>query len=348
MFRIIKAFFAFILLSVICVALLFSLLAVAVVRHTGVHPASIIRRIVEANRDHVAMETVDKRFKADKVESLKVLGASGDITVQPAENGSNEIHIVARRVISGMGNVSEFRKHFADIITSAHLDGSTLVVESQATDALQNAGLSYSVSYEITAPARLTLALESQSGTMTANGFHGGSFQSESGDIKLSSMEGDVKAQAQSGEVKIDGANVPASLEIATQSGDTEISGIRATGSALGVHVKSGSGAVSYSGDAGELSVETSSGEVKTHLTGGVPLRTASIQAQSGEVQLILPHASNASIRAYSQSGDVQVDGNDKTDNGTTMGHDVTAKLGDGMARVNVKTQSGSIEVRGD
>jgi hypothetical protein len=157
-----------------------------------------------------------------------------------------------------------------------------------------------------------------------------------SGDLKLEQINGQIQATTGSGDVVIH--SVKGAVRLGTGSGDVEISH-----PADNVIADTGSGDVEVNDATADLRLHTSSGSIKIS---GNPNSTNfwDIRASSGDVNLNVPQSSSFRLYAHTGSGEI----NPKIPfvmEGTVANHELRARVGDGKARVEIETSSGTIEL---
>ncbi len=178
----------------------------------------------------------------------------------------------------------------------------------------------------------------SGSGSITANDI-GDDIQlkSGSGDIELKKINGQVTGNSGSANLKV--SDVQGAVRFQTGSGDVEIEN---AGGAI--EIQTGSGGIDIKNASSDLRIHTGSGDVEIQ---GNPKETSywDVRASSGDV--ILDVGPDASLRLYAHtsSGDIQANIPISME-GTTLKHELRAKLGDGQARVEVETSSGDITLK--
>lgn len=144
-----------------------------------------------------------------------------------------------------------------------------------------------------------------------------------SGDIKISGVSEKARLESVSGDVGLHGSTGEAS--ISTVSGDVEVGGNRFAGAT----VSSVSGSLTFAG--------------------GLETRGAyKLESKSGDVALLLPKDTSASLDISTFSGDIGSDfGEASADKGGHgPGHAAHISIGEGSARVDVKSFSGSVHIK--
>jgi DUF4097 and DUF4098 domain-containing protein YvlB len=290
--------------------------------------------------------TVQKRFKAEKVNTLRVEATAGDIKIEPASDGADEILIRATKGVTGNLSAAKLTPLLNKVQVSAALEDSALVVRSRFPQESFPSGTGAYVNYAITVPKRLALDLNSASGDIKVSGVQGGAkIHSASGDVELQEVGGALDVTTASGDTSVESARIE-SLKLQSASGDVKCEKIQAAGSALKVAIVNQSGDVAFSGDATDLSLETASGEIEAELTAALTLAAITIHSASGGVTLTLPRSVSAKVSVQTSSGDMHAPdgGRDKNEDE----HSLHVTLGGGVAPVTIQTASGDITVRAD
>ncbi len=292
-------------------------------------------------------QSVEKTFVATRVMTLRVVADSGDVTVEPAADGVDEIRVRAIKHVSGVRAAKDAEPLFGLVKTTATLEGDTLLVESKPLEHALPNGVSAYVSYAISAPRRMHLNLHAASGDITVSGITGGSdIETASGDIALHGAGGALDLRTASGDLNTEQTRPKDSLKMHSGSGDIEATGAIAASPALRVEIESASGSVNYVGDASALNVETASGDAEMELTGALPLESAHVQSASGDVTLTLPRTVSAKLSLQTASGSVSAPGPDGSSNDSDESNPRVVTLGAGVAPVSLQTASGDIEVK--
>jgi hypothetical protein len=213
-----------------------------------------------------------------KITAIKVTGGTGDIYVKTAAVTETTI----KRVVRRSSNPGE----------SYRLQGSTLTLDTSC-------GRDCDVSYEIVAPAGVTLDGELRSGDVHLTGVGATDLRVTSGDIRVDDASGPVELQATSGDIRV--------LDAAST-----------------VKVKSTSGDVQAINAAGAVDLEVTSGDITAKLANPASVR---VRAHSGDVEVIVPPG-KYKVNADTGSGDNTVTGvtNDSTAKNTL---DVETTSGD-------------------
>jgi len=290
---------------------------------------------------------IDRTFVVNGPVRLEITNARGDSKVFAGPPGEVRVHadfrVKAWSAVSAHKRVVELSANppISQEGTLIQIGGS-LPASSRLT-----------IDYTIIVPADSQIHATSQSGEIETSGIQGpANFVSTSGKITATAISGDVQARTASGKIQL--SAVRGQVEAASESGSVNLADVRGdvrvqTGSGTiqlaepggAVVAGSGSGNVNAVGAKDDLRVRTGSGNIV--LTGD-PQATKywDIRTSSGNVVLQVP--STASFRFYARttSGDINA-AIPIVMEGTAGRHALRARIGDGKARVEVETTSGSI-----
>lgn len=213
------------------------------------------------------------------------------------------------------------------------------------------------IDYTIVVPPATELHSSSGSGDVTVAGIQGPvNFSSGSGNFTASQIAGDAQATTGSGDVHF--ANIQGQATVTAGSGDVEaryVSGetrihtgtgdIQVTQPTAPLSIQTGSGDIRISAATGDLHLNTSSGDTTIE---GNPSASHfwDIHSASGSIILNVPASGNFRLYAHSSSGDIDAQIPVMMDGATTSKHELRARIGDGSARIEASTTSGSISLR--
>jgi Putative adhesin len=185
----------------------------------------------------------------------------------------------------------------------------------------------------IAGPANFIVGSGNISATAIANDTHA---IVGSGNVTLSDTQGRVDVTSGSGNLVVRGAKD----EIRARAGSGEI---RIEQPAGNVVADAGSGNIELRGATADVRLHTGSGEINVE---GNPAPSSfwDIRASSGDVELHVPSSASFRFYARSSSGDINVSAPSVTEQ-THGKHDFQARIGDGKARVEIETSSGTISV---
>jgi hypothetical protein len=170
---------------------------------------------------------------------------------------------------------------------------------------------------EVEAPPDSRLRARADSGGIDVRGIKGPvDCQTDSGGIRASEIDGEVRAAADSGGIHIRRANGP-------------------------VYARADSGGIDALEVAGSIDVQVDSGGLRVSQTATAPIKA---HTDSGGADIVLARAGGYDIRAHAGSG--RVTAPDVTISGKLSRHEVNGRLRGGGALVDVRTDSGNIDIR--
>jgi hypothetical protein len=296
-----------------------------------------------------ASETVDRTFTVSGPVRLELENGSGNsrVTVGPA--GEVRVH-------------AEFRVHawpwedpgriLRDVVANPPFSQQDTLIRighsNQDTSQL-------SAEYSVTVPPDTQMHGVIGSGNLEVNGIAGpANFMVGSGNISATAILSDTRAIVGSGNVTL--TDSQGRIDVTAGSGNVEVHGakdeVRARAGSGNLRIEqpgaiveaeAGSGRIEVRGATADLRVRTGSGEINVDGNPG-PSNYWDIRATSGDVELEVP--SNASFRFYARSGSGDINVTPASVTEETHGkHDFLARVGDGKARVEVETSSGSVSL---
>src|SRR5580658_10797631 len=251
----------------------------------------------------------------------KTLTVNGPVRIE-LTNGSGDAHISA-------GGPGEVRVH-GDIEARSwsEKDSQERVQQLAANPPLSQEGNliriggsgshsgNASVDYTIVVPADAEIHAATGSGDVEVDGIKGpANFTSGSGAITAANITADVQALTGSGEIHL--TQVQGQVQATSGSGDITLDSVHNQ-----VRLHSGSGDMEINNPGDSLEASTGSGDI-------------SIKGASAGFRLM----------ARSNSGDIDA-AIPITMEGTSEKHELRARLGDGKARVEVQTSSGSVSLK--
>src|SRR5580658_10559437 len=297
-----------------------------------------------------AAGTFDKTFTVNGPVRIELTNGSGDAHISAGGPGEVRVHgdIEAR---SWSEKDSQERVQQLAANPPLSQEGNLIRIGGSGTHS-GNA----SVDYTIVVPADTEIHAATGSGDVEVDGIKGpANFVSGSGGITASNISGDVQAMTGSGEIKF--SQVRGQVQATTGSGDITLddvhnqvrlhsgSGdIEITNPADAVEASTGSGDISIKGASADVRLRTSSGDVVIE---GNPAGSNywDIRTSSGDVVLQVSPSASFRLMARSNSGDIDA-AIPITMEGTSEKHELRARLGDGKARVEVQTSSGSVSLK--
>ncbi len=289
----------------------------------------------------------------------RALSVTGPVRLE-LQNGSGGVHITT-------GDPGQVRIH-ADVRAHAWLFSNP---RSQLDDITQHPPIeqrgnlihlgfdkyhlrSVSITYTIVVPAQTEVQATIGSGGLELRGIKGpADFTLGSGSIAADDIHDAVQVRAGSGGIRL--SNIAGDVRAVTGSGGitlTQVRGdIRATAGSGGITIdqpggrinaKTGSGGVTVNGASEDLRASAGSG----HLTiVGNPERNSywELRTGSGGVSIGVPPTASFRFYAHSGSGGIQTSLPAVIEERGR--HELRARIGDGAARVEIRTGSGNIQI---
>jgi hypothetical protein len=299
-----------------------------------------------------ATATVEKTFKAGRVQVLLLHEDRGSITVEAGEADVEEIRIRAVKVVTGDRPSAQLRPYLDHVQAEAALHGDTLAVTSASSSNPLPQGVYASIHYTITVPERLRLDLQTETGAIRIHGVMGGAHLiTSAGAVALEKVGGDLDVRTETGAITLNVAHAAGRLKLASSAGAIQADTIHAAGSALKVELLSQTGSLQFAGDVSELHAQTQSGAITVETT-TLPLASADIHSEMGALTLTLPRSASAQVTAHSETGSVSLlDSDSQTPDETEADseddtvHTQSILIGAGRAPVLLNTNAGSITV---
>jgi hypothetical protein len=219
-----------------------------------------------------------------KVTGIVLDGHSGDVVVTTGTSPETSITRIIR--------------NSTDPQMSYRLEGSELHLSDRC-------GGNCSVSYEIQAPAGVTVTGRLSSGDVQLTGTGATDLTLTSGDVRITDATGPVKLQASSGDVTVNGA--AKGLTVQATSGDIRATGI--TGGPVDARVDSGDVTLGLT-TVQSVTAEASSGDVHVDVpTGRYRLTTGKASGDISVTGVTNDPAATAAIDLRVGSGDIVVSG---------------------------------------
>jgi DUF4097 and DUF4098 domain-containing protein YvlB len=294
--------------------------------------------------------TFDKTFTVNGPVRIELTNGSGDSHVSTGAAGKVRVHgEIHAHGWSEKGGEERVRELEANPPMSQ--EGNLIRIGGSGS---HSSGAS--IDYTIVVPADAEIHAATGSGDVEVDGIKGpANFTSGSGAISAANISGDVQALSGSGEVHL--TQVQGQVQATTGSGDITLDSVLNQ-----ARLHSGSGDMEINHPADTVEASTGSGDITIKgASADIRLRTASgdvviegnpagsnywdIHTSSGDVVLQVSPSASFRLLARSNSGDI-----DATIpivmEGTTEKHELRARLGDGKARVEVQTSSGSVSLK--
>jgi DUF4097 and DUF4098 domain-containing protein YvlB len=294
--------------------------------------------------------TFDKNFTVDGPVRLELVSGSGDTRVTAGPPGEVHLH---GEIQSNSWSEESGKRHVQEVESSPPVsqEGNLIRVggPNQHTD-------NVSIDYTIVLPADSEIHATTGSGDVEVTGVKGPvNLTSGSGGISATNIAGDVHAMSGSGDIEL--SNVHGKVQAVAGSGDMTLSSVQGasrlhTGSGDfeienpgdTVEITTGSGDINIKGASADIRVRGSSSDVTVD---GNPGNSNywDFRTSSGDVVLQVPPTANFRLYARSSSGDIDA-AIPIVMEGTAGKHELRARIGDGKARVEVETSSGSISLK--
>jgi DUF4097 and DUF4098 domain-containing protein YvlB len=296
-----------------------------------------------------AKGTFDRTFTINGPTRLDLSTGSGDVHVTVGATGEVRVH---GEIQANHWGAEGGQKRIEQVQSNPPIqqEGNLIRVGSVGQN-LHNV----SIDYTIEVPAETEVHCNTGSGDVVVEGVKGpANFISGSGNVEASSIAGDIQTKTNSGDVKLD--NVHGQVQVGTGSGNIEIQSAKGeirlgTGSGDikishpgdNVVATAGSGNIEVEGATADLRFHTGSGDI---VVDGNPGATNywDLQASSGNVTLHVPSAASFRLFAHTGSGDINAN-IPVVMEGTAAKHELRARIGDGKARVEIGTSSGTIDL---
>jgi DUF4097 and DUF4098 domain-containing protein YvlB len=297
-----------------------------------------------------AVGTADRTFTVSGPVRLELENGSGDSRVTVGTPGEVRVH-------------AEFRVHawpwenpdrtLKDVVANPPFlqEGGLIRIGHSSWDIDM-----VSADYSVTVPPDTQMRGMAGSGNLDVNGIAGpATFMVGSGNISATAIMNDTHAALGSGNVTFTDAQ--GRIDVTAGSGNVVVRGakdevrartgsgeIRIEQAGANVVAEAGSGNIELRGATADVRLHTGSGEINVD---GNPAPSSywDIHASSGDVALRVPSSASFRFYARSSSGEINVTAPSVTE-GSPGKHDFQARIGDGKARVEIETSSGSISVR--
>lgn len=284
------------------------------------------------NADAGAPKAIDRSYSFAADGTVEISNVRGSVTI----NGTNQ-NTISLSGSLGAGSRLEIEGG------ESHLE---LRVESEREGGwFGNHGPQNDTTLVLNVPHAVALKLDLVSADSKVSGIDGKSLDVDnvSGRVQLSGAARNIEVDSVSGNVTLDVAKAGAveRAHLQTVSGD-----IHATGADGRVKLETVSGSISYSAPAvTEFNAESVSGTIDAT---AAPTKSARVRLEtmSGHLRLHLPASLSARLSAETFSGNI------KSDFGTVSkaeygpGSSLDARVGEGDARIETESFSGSIELR--
>jgi DUF4097 and DUF4098 domain-containing protein YvlB len=296
-----------------------------------------------------AKGSFDRTLTVNGPVRLDMTTGSGDVRVTTGTSGEVRIH---GEIQANHWGFEDEEKRINDVKSNPPVtQKGNLIQISGARPGMRNV----SIDYTIEVPVETEIHCTAGSGDVQVGGIKGpATFLAGSGNITANGIAGDITTRSGSGDVKF--RDVQGQVQVNTGSGDVEIE--KAKGE---IRLGTGSGDIDITQPGDNVIANTGSGKIEVHgATADLRFRTGSgnitvdgnpgatnywdLHASSGDISLHVPSAASFRFFAHTGSGDINAN-IPVVMEGTAMKHELRARIGDGKARVEVETSSGTIEL---
>ena len=295
-----------------------------------------------------ASGSFDRTLNVSGPVLLDLSNVAGNVDINGSADGKVHIHAEVRA--SGFGFDSP-RKRVDEIVSSPPVEqsGSTIRV-GKDLHRMRNV----SIAYQIEVPRDTEVDASVVSGSEMVRQVRGPvKSNSVSGGVSISGIERDVQANTVSGSVDVNDAggdvravSVSGSVNVSGAKGDVRahaVSGlIRVEKPAARVEAGSTSGVIEVEGASNDVKADAVSGRVTVH---GNPGATSywDLHTTSGTVEIGVPENANLHLSAEATSGEIRANVPIVIEEQTK--HSLRARIGQGGARIQIRTVSGEIEI---
>jgi DUF4097 and DUF4098 domain-containing protein YvlB len=295
--------------------------------------------------------TFDKTFTVNGPVRIELTNGSGDSHVSTGTPGEVRVHgEIQAHGWSEKGS----QEHVREMEANPPISQEGNLIRIGGSGSHSNSGAS--IDYTIVVPADAEIHAATGSGDVEVDGIKGpANFTSGSGAITAANITADVQALTGSGEIHL--TQVQGQVQATSGSGDITLDSVHNQ-----VRLHSGSGDMEINSPGDSLEASTGSGDITIKgASADIRLRTASgdvviegnpagsnywdIHTSSGDVVLQVSPSASFRLMARSNSGDIDA-AIPIVMEGTSEKHELRARLGDGKARVEVQTSSGSVSLK--
>lgn len=301
-------------------------------------------------RTTAADNTFDRTLRVSGHLRLELSNGSGNVQIKGS--GDSKVHI-SGKVSAGWTLFGSPEKNIQEVVANPPIEQSEGVVRiGKNSSWLKN----ISIEYNIEVPHDTEIDAGIASGGISIDNVRGPvKAASASGYVHVYSVDSDTQLSAASG--SIDASGIGGILRVSSASGDVELADIKGD---LKVNAASGSIRISNPSDrveastaSGAIEVRGARNDVKVHaISGSIRVsgdpsadRFWEIRSVSGTVDILVPPSASFLFTAEATSGDIRtsipviLEEQGK--------HSLRAHIGSSSGRIEVRTVSGGINVRG-
>jgi Putative adhesin len=291
-------------------------------------------------------------FRADTAASpviLDLTNESGDAHITVGRAGEVRVHA---DIYIRNWSVYEAKKQAGKIINNPPIAQQGNLVRIGGNSSRRD---DLSIDYTIVVPPDTEVRGMTGSGSLSVAGARGPvNLTSGKGDLAAVNIQQDVQATSGKGDLSF--ASVQGNIQATTGKGDIVVAAgqgemrlrtgkgdISLAAPAAAVTAETGRGSISVAGARYDLRLQTSSGDLAVE---GNPLSRSywDFQTSRGSVDIHVPASASFRLHAHSGSGSVAATIPMVIEEKTSK-HDLRARAGEGQARVDVETSSGTITV---
>lgn len=296
-----------------------------------------------------ATGSFDRNYTVSGPIRIEVSGTSGNIQITGSADGKVHVHgdVKASSFLFG-----DPQKRLDDLLANPPIEQKSDVIRvGKDLSKLR----SVSINYKIEVPHDTEINSSVISGAQSIVNVRGPvKAEATSGAIRIERIERAAQLSTVSG--SIDGANLGDDVRASTTSGVISIDGttgdVRVSTASGAMEVKKPGGRVEAKNNSGTITIQGATNDVKARGSSGTisvqgnPAGNAywDINTVSGNIQLAVPANSNFHLSADSRSGDIRADIPVVVEEQGK--HSLRARIGDGGSRVEVRTTSGTINIR--
>lgn len=279
---------------------------------------------------------------------LDLSNVSGNVDIRGSTDGKMHIHAEVRA--SGFGFESP-RKRVNEVLASPPVEqNGGRVRVGKELHSMRNV----SISYDIEVPHNTEVDTSLVSGSETVRDVRGPvKSNSVSGSVSVSGVERDAQLNTVSGSLdvrdvggEVRAGSISGSVNISAPKGDVRahaVSGVIHVVKPGGrVQADSTSGVIEVEGAANDVKASAVSGRISIH---GNPVATSywDLHTTSGTVEIAVPPGANLHLSAQASSGEIRAGVPILVEEQTK--HSLRARIGQGGARIQIRTVSGQIEI---
>jgi DUF4097 and DUF4098 domain-containing protein YvlB len=255
---------------------------------------------------HTVKQTVGSTYPVAAHGTVSIENASGDIDVETWDGST--VSVVAHKEASSADDLARL-----SVVATASGGDVTIktVYPRNCTDC--------DVEYDVKIPRGATLVVDDSSGNIKVTGLGAPArLHAASGDIRVQRAGGSVTAETENGTITVNGA--------------------------VSFHGKTASGNIDLQGASGDVDASAASGNVSAQFSSIVSLGQIRLETASGDVTLVIPRGSDATIAAQTESGSIRSDFGQPRSG--YAGASLAQTVGNGRVKITLSAASGDIRLR--